>query len=248
MKRILSIYRIYSLLRVLLVCGKEYVGPEIHHEMKRHTGRALSLQWPSSPGLSRPPPLARRRAPAPSPRGRTPPTAPPRPVSRAEEEYIRSIFGILSFYVHIQFTYPVHIGAAWATAAPARVMVPCACCSEACAVRQSCAVTAAGASRAPKLRRHTAWACTAPGRLPKVRSKSQYPRHIFGCFIREPEGASSQRVSWGTLKRVARPSAHDRVIRHKCTYICKDDVRLAASFGKFFKFPLEVRFFAHPGI
>jgi hypothetical protein len=28
-------------------------------------------------------------------------------------------------------------------------------------------VTAAGASRAPKLRRHTAWACTAPGRLPK---------------------------------------------------------------------------------
>ena len=147
------------------------------------------------------------------------------PAPRAARRRARRILQLLGFIlsleasvVHIQFTYPVHIGAAWATAAPARVMVPCACCSEACAVRQSCAVTAAGASRAPKLRRHTAWACTAPGRLPKVRSKSQYPRHIFGCFIREPEGASSQRVSWGTLKRVARPSAHDRVIRHKCTY------------------------------
>ena len=112
-------------------------------EMKRHTGRALSLQWPSSRALQPdtmralpqggnrrrlahgarrlvagksatsatrarretqwsaprgkhlffslqvcrlppPAPLARRWAPAPSPRGCTPPSAPPRPVSRAE--------------------------------------------------------------------------------------------------------------------------------------------------------------------
>ena len=42
------------------------------------------MAYRSSPGLSRPLPLARRRASAPSPCGCTPPIAPLRPVSRAE--------------------------------------------------------------------------------------------------------------------------------------------------------------------